>query len=165
MVSVVYGSLDGQPFRSSAALVPEVLQYAKMSADQKKLLDVFKTYLQLYVREMGHLLGAQGVVATRLAVDASGKLTGSYEGKNCRGSEKFSRTTSWMREQGLLGSSEQAPTLWAYGNSRGDLRLLRAANKPVSCAKLGRLSRLSEFPSLNDVISGDAISGRATADG
>ena len=33
-------------------MVPEVLQYAKMSADQKKVLEVFKTYLQLYVREM-----------------------------------------------------------------------------------------------------------------
>jgi len=58
-----------------------------------------------------------------------------------------------MRSEGLLGTSDQAPVLWAYGNSRGDLRLLRAANFPVSCAKLGRLSRLSRFPSLEQVIA------------
>jgi uncharacterized protein (DUF1800 family) len=46
-------ALDGQPFESSAALVPEILQYRKMSADQRKLLQAFKTYVQLYLREMG----------------------------------------------------------------------------------------------------------------
>jgi phosphatidylglycerophosphatase C len=108
---------------------------------------------ELYVEEVGKILGADGVVATRLAVDGSGKLTGRYEGKNCRGAEKFSRTTTWMRGQGLLGSSEQMPVLWAYGNSRGDRRLLQAANFPVSCAKLGRLSRLHRFPSLAQVVA------------
>jgi phosphatidylglycerophosphatase C len=115
---------------------------------------------ELYVNEVGKLLGAHGVVATRLALDSSGYLTGRYEGKNCRGTEKFSRTTSWMRSNGLLGSSEQMPVLWAYGNSRGDKRLLQAANFPVSCARLGRLSRLSHFPSLAEVIAAPAEGGR-----
>jgi len=96
-------------------------------------------------------------VATRLAVGPNEELTGRYEGRNCRGAEKFSRVTSWMRSQGLLGSSEQAPILWAYGNSRGDLRLLRAADHGVSCAKLGMLSRLSQFPSLADTVAGTSL--------
>ena len=114
---------------------------------------------ELYVNEVGTLLGAEGVVATKLAVDGSGNLTGRYQGRNCRGTEKFSRTTSWMRSEGLLGSTDQMPVLWAYGNSRGDLRLLRAANFPVSCAKLGRASRLSQFPSLDEVIAAPADAG------
>ena len=108
---------------------------------------------ELYVARIGELVGARGVVATRLGVDGQGLLTGRYDGKNCRGSEKFSRVTSWMRAEGLLGSSEQAPVLWAYGNSRGDLRLLRAADHGVSCAKLGLMSRLSQFPSLADTVA------------
>ena len=108
---------------------------------------------ELYVTHVGELLGVHGVVATRMAVDAQGRLTGRYDGKNCRGAEKFSRTTSWMRSRGLLGSSDQAPSLWAYGNSRGDLRLLQAADHGVSCAKLGRLSKLSGFPSLDEVVA------------
>ena len=117
---------------------------------------------ELYVTKVGALLGAQGVVATRLAVDQQGRLTGRYDGKNCRGSEKFSRVTSWMRSQDLLGSSEQVPTLWAYGNSRGDLRLLRAADHGVSCAKLGRLSKLDKFPSLREIVA-HPISSEAPA--
>lgn len=111
---------------------------------------------ELYVTRVGELVGADGVVATRLAVNAEGKLTGRYEGRNCRGAEKFSRVTSWMRSEGLLGSSEQMPYLWAYGNSRGDLRLLRAADRGVSCAKLGRLSKLAGFASLDDVVAQSA---------
>jgi phosphatidylglycerophosphatase C len=115
---------------------------------------------ELYVARVGELLGTDGVVATRLAVDQQNRLTGRYEGKNCRGSEKFSRVTSWMRSEGLLGTSNQAPTLWAYGNSRGDLRLLRAADHGVSCAKLGRASKLSGFPSLATVVASSAVGTR-----
>ena len=111
---------------------------------------------ELYVSRVGELVGADGVVATRLGVDHSGRLTGRYDGRNCRGAEKFSRVTSWMRSEGLLGSSEQVPYLWAYGNSRGDLRLLRAADRGVSCAKLGRASKLSGFASLNEVVAQSA---------
>ncbi len=111
---------------------------------------------ELYVTRVGELVGADGVVATRMAVDAEGNLTGRYEGRNCRGAEKFSRVTTWMRSEGLLGSSDQMPYLWAYGNSRGDLRLLRAADRGVSCAKLGRLSKLSGFASLDEVVAQSA---------
>ena len=111
---------------------------------------------ELYVERVGELLGVEGVVATKMAVDQQGRLTGRYEGRNCRGSEKFSRVTSWMRSEGLLGTSSQAPILWAYGNSRGDLRLLRAADFGVSCAKLGRASKLSGFPTLAEVVARSA---------
>ena len=111
---------------------------------------------ELYVTRVGELVGADGVVATRLAVDPSGRLTGRYEGRNCRGAEKFSRVTSWMRSEGLMGSSEQTPYLWAYGNSRGDLRLLQAADRGVSCAKLGRVSKLSGFANLHEVVAQSA---------
>jgi phosphatidylglycerophosphatase C len=136
---------------------------AKLRTDTKARLDwhlamghrvvIVSASPELYVARVAELVGAHGVVATRLAVDQQGRLTGRYEGKNCRGTEKFSRVTSWMRSEGLLGSSEQSPVLWAYGNSRGDLRLLRAADHGVSCARLGQLSRLSQFPSLADTVA------------
>jgi len=46
-------ALDGQPFETGAQLVVDLLETRKLSADQKKLLQVFKTYVQHYVREMG----------------------------------------------------------------------------------------------------------------
>ena len=43
--------------------------------------------------------------------------------------------------------------LWAYGNSRGDLRLLNAADHGVDAGKLGPLGRLRRFPRLAQVMA------------
>jgi phosphatidylglycerophosphatase C len=99
---------------------------------------------ELYVRTAGDLLGVDGVVATGMAVDAGGRLTGRYEGANCRGEEKLRRLRAWMEEAGTPPDK-----LWAYGNSRGDLRLLRAADVGVNVGRLGSLGRLRDFPGLD----------------
>jgi phosphatidylglycerophosphatase C len=105
---------------------------------------------ECYVRPAGALLGVDGVVATRLAVGGGGLLTGGYEGKNCRGAEKYARLVGHLRAHGLLGGAHQ-PELWAYGNSRGDLRMLQAADHGVDAGLLGPLGRLRRFPRLADV--------------
>jgi phosphatidylglycerophosphatase C len=116
---------------------------------------------ECYVGPAGQELGFDGVVATRLAVGGGGLLTGGYEGKNCRGAEKYSRLVGHLRSQGLLSSSGgEQPVLWAYGNSRGDLRLLNAADHGVDAGRLGPLGRLRRFPRLADVAS----SGRGHGD-
>ncbi len=99
---------------------------------------------EIYVREAGVRLGADGVVATRLAVSREGALTGHYEGANCRGEEKLRRLRQWIDESG--GSEGR---LWAYGNSRGDLRMLRAADVGVNVGRLGPVGRLRSFPGLD----------------
>ena len=40
--------------------------------------------------------------------------------------------------------------LWAYGNSRGDLRMLRAADTGVNVGRLGRFGRLRDFKGLDE---------------
>jgi len=105
-----------------------------------------------YVRPAADLLGADAALATRLAV--SGHLvTGRYDGKNCRGAEKYARLASWLRAEGLNGAGPNAPVLWAYGNSRGDLRLLQAADHGVDVGRLGRYGRLARYPRLAAVIA------------
>jgi phosphatidylglycerophosphatase C len=109
---------------------------------------------EAYVGPASDLLGMDGVVATRLAVGGGGLLTGGYEGKNCRGAEKYARLVVYLRSQGLLSSNGGAqPVLWAYGNSRGDLRLLNAADHGVDAGRLGSLGRLRRFPRLRDLAS------------
>ena len=105
---------------------------------------------ECYVAPAGAELGVDGVVATRLAVGGGGLLTGGYEGKNCRGAEKYARLVVHLRSHGLLSANggAQQPVLWAYGNSRGDLRLLNAADHGVDAGKLGPLGRLRRFPRL-----------------
>jgi phosphatidylglycerophosphatase C len=102
---------------------------------------------ELYVREAGRLLGVDDVIATGLAVDGEGRLTGRYQGLNCRGEEKLRRLEAWIHASGT-GKRR----VWAYGNSRGDLRMLRAADVGVNAGRLGRLGRLRSFPSLHEVV-------------
>jgi HAD superfamily phosphoserine phosphatase-like hydrolase len=114
---------------------------------------------ECYVSPAGAELGVDGVVATRLAVGGGGLLTGGYEGKNCRGAEKYARLIVHLRAAGLLsGTAGGQPVLWAYGNSRGDLRLLNAADHGVDAGKLGSIGRLRQFPRLADVIAESAAS-------
>jgi phosphatidylglycerophosphatase C len=98
---------------------------------------------EVYVKEAGDRLGAHGVVATRLEVGGGCTLTGRYDGANCRGEEKLRRLHQWIRESGVAPDA-----LWAYGNSRGDLKMLRAADIGVNVGRLGRLGRLRSFPAL-----------------
>ena len=112
---------------------------------------------ECYVSPAGEELGVDGVVATRLAVGGGGLLTGGYEGKNCRGAEKYARLVGYLRARGLLSKTDgQHPVLWAYGNSRGDLRLLDAADHGVDTGRLGPLGRLRRFPRLAEVVADSA---------
>jgi phosphatidylglycerophosphatase C len=103
----------------------------------------------LYVREAGGVLGAHQVIATRLAVDDQGVLTGRYDGANCRGEEKLRRLLQWIDAEGA-----GADVLWAYGNSRGDLRMLDAAAVGVNVGRLGGWGRLRRFPGLGATAPG-----------
>jgi phosphatidylglycerophosphatase C len=106
---------------------------------------------ECYVQPAGAALGVDGVVATRLAVGGGEMLTGAYEGQNCRGAEKYARLIGHLRTVGIMGSGIDQPELWAYGNSRGDLRLLNAADHGVDAGKLGPFGRLRRFPRLAQV--------------
>jgi HAD superfamily hydrolase (TIGR01490 family) len=107
---------------------------------------------ECYVSPAGAELGVDGVVATRLAVGGGGLLTGGYEGKNNRGAEKYARLVGHLRAVGPPPDpSGEQPILWAYGNSRGDLRLLNAADHGVDAGRLGRFGRLRRFPRLVQV--------------
>jgi len=98
---------------------------------------------EAYIAHAGRILGAEHVVATRLEV-VDGVLTGGYEGRNCRGEEKLRRLEAWT---GTFDAPDAR--LWAYGNSRGDLRMLGAADVGVNVGRLGGLGRLRGYPGLD----------------
>jgi phosphatidylglycerophosphatase C len=99
---------------------------------------------QLYVDVMTEQLGANGGLGTRLAVDPRGRLTGGYLGKNCRGSEKLRRLDEWIASRHY----PTPPVVFAYGNSRGDRRMLSGAAHPFNVGKLGIFGSLRRFPRL-----------------
>jgi len=99
---------------------------------------------QVYVDVMTELLGADGGLGTRLAVDPRGRLTGGYLGQNCRGTEKLRRLGAWIDDRRY----PTPPVVYAYGNSRGDRRMLSGANYPFNVGRLGWLGALRRFPRL-----------------
>jgi phosphatidylglycerophosphatase C len=111
---------------------------------------------ELYVGVVAEMLNADGALGTRLAVDARGKLSGSYLGKNCRGREKLRRLSEWL----ALRYPDAGPTLYAYGNSRGDRRMLRGATYPYDVGRLGPFGALRNFPRLKRAV----VEAAATAD-
>ena len=88
----------------------------------------FTAYLQPLARH----LGVDGVLATELAVDDHGLLTGALSGANCRGVEKVHRLHAWLQERhGDRANVE----VWAYGDSPGDRELLADADHAVLGAR------------------------------
>jgi len=101
---------------------------------------------QIYVDVVAEELNAAGGLGTRLSTDARNQLTGSYLGKNCRGKEKMRRLREWIDER----HPGDEVTIYAYGNSRGDRRLLRGATFPYDVGRLGPLGSLRHFPRLKN---------------
>jgi phosphatidylglycerophosphatase C len=99
---------------------------------------------QVYVDVMTEEMGANGGLGTRLAVDPRGRLTGGYLGKNCRGTEKLRRLDEWIAQRHY----PTPPVVFAYGNSRGDRRMLSGAAHPFNVGRLGALGSLRRFPRL-----------------
>jgi phosphatidylglycerophosphatase C len=135
-------------------LRPEVRRRIEWHRDRGHLVVLVSASLEHYVAPAGEILGVDGVLATRLAVDAAGILSGRFDGKNCRGAEKYARVVGWMRANGLAGTGRAQAVLWAYGNGRGDAWLLGAADHAVDVGRLGPLGALRRFPTLAAVESG-----------
>lgn len=135
-------------------LRPEVRRRIEWHQAQGHKVVLVSASVDHYIEPAGEILGVDGVLATRLAVDAAGMVSGRFDGKNCRGAEKYARVVGWLRANGLAGAGQAQAVLWAYGNSRGDAWLLGAADHPVDAGRLGRLGALRRFPTLASVDTG-----------
>ncbi len=132
----------------------ELIDRLHWHRDQGHDVVVVSASPQIYVDVMSELLNATGGLGTRLAVDPVGRLTGGYLGKNCRGTEKMRRLTEWIKERDYA----TPPIIYAYGNSRGDRRMLSGATYPFDVGKLGWLGSLRRFPRLKGETSGQSRS-------
>lgn len=123
---------------------PRVIERMNWHLQQGHDVVIVSASPQLYLDVVAEIFGVAGGLGTRLAVDARGQLTGSYLGKNCRGTEKLRRFTEWTeaRHPGV------EPIVYAYGNSRGDRRLLRAATYAFDAGRLGPVGSLRHFARL-----------------
>lgn len=65
-------------------------------------------------------LGAEGLIGTRLALDAQGLITGAFAGPNCRAREKVERLRAAYGDDIRLAA--------AYGDTSGDTEMLAIAD-------------------------------------
>ena len=77
---------------------------------------------EIVVAPFARGLGADDLIGTLFAVDTDDRITGDFEGPNCRGPEKVTR----LRERFGPGMRLQA----AYGDTSGDTEMLAAAEEP-----------------------------------
>ncbi len=122
---------------------PEMAERVGWHRERGDAVVIVSASPEVYVGLVGRRLGVDGVLATRLAVGDDGRLTGGYDGANCRGEEKIRRLRRWIDRSAIAAAG-----LWAYGNSRGDLSMLEAADVGVNVGRLGRLGRLRRYPPL-----------------
>jgi HAD superfamily hydrolase (TIGR01490 family) len=130
-------------------LRPEVRRRIEWHKERGHRVVLVSASVEHYIAPAAEILGMDGALATRLAVDAAGIVSGLFDGKNCRGAEKYARVVGWLRANGLAGAEVSQAVLWAYGNSRGDAWLLGAADHAVDAGRLGRLGALRRFPPLS----------------
>ncbi len=78
----------------------------------------------LYMHLVGASLGVDAVLCTEMET-ADGRYTGRMATANCHGEEKVRRLQAWLTAQ--YGSEQ--PELHAYGDTKGDLPMLRLASR------------------------------------
>ncbi|MFN8035229.1 MAG: HAD-IB family hydrolase [Acidimicrobiia bacterium] len=102
---------------------PEIVARVRAHQDAGHELVVISASPSVYVRCAAEELGIPTVLATELAVDDAGRVTGGFVGRNVRGQEKVRRLEEWIGARDVV--------VWAYGDSPGDRELLDRADVGV----------------------------------
>jgi phosphatidylglycerophosphatase C len=104
-----------------ALLRPDALRaWRRWQADGARLVIVTATP-EIVVAPIARGLGADLLIGTRLAFDATGRVTGAFEGENCRGPEKVRRLQQAFGDDVRLEA--------AYGDTDGDREMLALAEE------------------------------------
>lgn len=125
---------------------PEIRERLEWHKAKRHTVVIVSASPEIYLGGVAELLGADGVVATRLETRADGTLSGRFDGPNCRGHEKAKRLREWIGAR-----SGPSSFVWAYGNSAGDREMLAGADVGIEVGRLGRFGKLRDFPRLSEV--------------
>lgn len=91
-----------------------------------------------YLKHLKAPLGVDDIVATRIDVDGKGVFTGKVCGDNCRGVQKPLRLAEYLA---AMGDNLDYSSSSAYGDSYGDLPMLRLCGHKVAVNPKARLWR------------------------
>jgi phosphatidylglycerophosphatase C len=100
---------------------PDALRAWKLWQSDGARLMIVTASPDLIVAPFARALGAERLIATRLAFDDDDRATGRLDGPNCRGPEKVRRLRAEFGEEVRLDA--------AYGDSDGDKEMLAIADE------------------------------------
>lgn len=100
---------------------PESLRRIQWHQQQGHRCFLISASLDIYLRPWATRHGFESVIASQLAYDQQGRVTGKLLGLNCRGPEKTRRLLEVVGPKSTF-------TLYAYGDSSGDADLLALAD-------------------------------------
>ncbi len=131
-----------------AVLVPRLrpqglsaIQSHRTAGHEVLLVSASSTF---YLKHLQKRLNVNDVIATRLDVDADGVFAGRVCGDNCRGLQKPLRLAEYLAAK---GDRLDYDTSFAYGDSAGDLPMLRLCAHKVAVNPKPRLWRkLKKLP-------------------
>ena len=81
----------------------------------------------IYLKRVAQELGFDALLCTEMAVESE-LLTGQMKTPNCHGEQKVLRLKAWMVER--FGGNTNAQVVFAYGDTSGDIPMLRLAAHP-----------------------------------
>jgi len=108
--------------RSPSLLRPDALQCWKRWQGLGARLVIVTATPQIIVAPFARGLGAELVIGSLLEFDDEDRVTGRFDGANCRGDEKVSRLKAQFGDAVRLEA--------AYGDSAGDAQMLTLAEEP-----------------------------------
>ena len=123
------------------ALHPVALGLVKRHQDAGDLVAIVTATNHFVTRPIANLFGVPELVATELARDAAGSVTGAVCGVPSFRAGKVSRVDRWLAAQGR-SFAEFERTLF-YSDSTNDLPLLERVSEPVATNPTPALERIA----------------------
>jgi HAD superfamily hydrolase (TIGR01490 family) len=111
------------------ALRTEALELVRRHQAAGDLVAIVTATSEFITRPIARLFGIEALIATNLARNAQGRVTGAIAGTASFREGKVARVEAWLAEQGLSLSAVQRSTF--YSDSTNDLPLLERVSHPV----------------------------------
>jgi HAD superfamily hydrolase (TIGR01490 family) len=125
-----------QPLLTDAAR--ELVQRHVQAGDRVVVVTATNEFV---TRPIAQALGVKELIATELALDASGRVTGAIRGVPSFREGKITRVHAWLQAQGLAWQQVQRSTF--YSDSTNDLPLLEHVTHPVVTNPSPALQRIA----------------------
>jgi HAD superfamily hydrolase (TIGR01490 family) len=123
------------------AIRPEALALIERHRDAGELLAIVTSTDAHITRPIATRLGIEHLLATELAIDMDGRVTGGIAGTPCLREGKVEHVQQWLSRLGTTLAA--APRSSYYGDSMNDLPLLEAVSHPVAANPAPALERIA----------------------